>query len=368
MITPTYSGVTLNGFYRYMPTLFDELNFPPDTFERRIFINVLRRRWGMAMPYLQNPAHLAEQIGIWGEQQQDNFAMLWAAFTATYNPIHNYDRTEEETETPNITIEDSGSLNMARSGEDGYKQNGTDKIVRSGSDTNTASGTDSLNRSGSDTNTASGTDSLNRSGTDTSTLSGSDTSAKGGTDTVTASGTDTVAHSGTDKLTKDNRAYNSGTLITTGEDVSTRDLSDSTTYGKKDIITHEADEVYMYGKKDSRETSGEESTTYGRKDSRQTSGEESTTYGRKDSRETSEEESTTYGRGNTITYGRKDDHTSHNTRTETGERRRNVRAFGNIGVTTSVRMLQQELAMRREFDPYNYLADIFADEFLSHVM
>lgn len=336
MITRSYSGVTLNGFYRYDPNLFDGLLFPSGTFQRSTFISVLRRRWGEAMPYLQNPAQLSSMISVWGEEQQDNFKMLWAAFTASYNPIHNYDATEEETETPDIKIEETGNVNSSRSGEDGYQQMGEDKVTRSGTDTSSASGTDTTMRTGTDTNSQSGSDSKNM----------------GGDDTNTQSGTDTVTRTGTDTLTKDNRAYNSGALTTTGEDTSTRNLSDDTAYGRKDTRTYTSDEVTMYGRKDSRQTSDKDDTTYGRKDTREISGEDITTY----------------GRGNTITYGRKDDQASHSVRTETGERKRNLRRVGNIGVTTSAQMLQAELAMRRNFDPYTYIADLFADEFLSHVM
>lgn len=113
------------------------------------------RRCGDVAPYYQKAADFTLFGTMWFNTHSFLFAHALEVWNATYNPIENYDRHEDETIT------------------------GTKEGTRSGSDTH--SGTDTTTTSGS----SSGSDA--HSGTDTTTTSGS------------SSGSD--AHTGTDTLT-----------------------------------------------------------------------------------------------------------------------------------------------------------------------
>lgn len=94
--------MTLYGMYKYDPTLFDGVILP-DGMDKTIMVNQIIRQSGDLFPYYQVPPEVKTAIAEWFTRRKDNFAKLWQGFTAEYNPIENYDRHEDSTETPNIT-------------------------------------------------------------------------------------------------------------------------------------------------------------------------------------------------------------------------------------------------------------------------
>ena len=76
---------------------------------------------------------------------------------------------------------------------------------------------------------------------------------------------------------------------------------------------------------------------------------------------------TNYGgiQDSSVTYGRKDtDKTEYGRgHTDNGT----LRAYGNIGVTTSEQMLEQEMQLRIKYDVYLIIAQLFEDTFLCQV-
>lgn len=116
---------------------------------------------------------------------------LWALFNANYDPLYNYNMTETESETGNMTIEsaNTGTITNVLDGENSETliQTGTDTVVTDSTQTNT--GTDTVvtdsTRANTGTVTDSGTDSNNRGvyGFNSSVSVGSDT--ENGTDTNT---------------------------------------------------------------------------------------------------------------------------------------------------------------------------------------
>lgn len=181
------------------------------------------------------------------------------------------------------------------------------KITNSGKDTIQASGSDTVQASGKDTTQASGTDSNQASGTDIDTITGTDSTSRSGTDTDTKSKTayDSNAYANVEKL-----EMSKGTLET---------------FNKSDTQQH------THGKKDD--------LTYGRKDE--------TTFGRKDE--------TTFGRKDETTFGKvTEDTTGHQI---------NSNILGNIGVTTSQMMLEQELEIAPKLNIMNYMIASFKNRF-----
>ena len=137
--------MTLYGMYQYDPTLFDGVTLP-EGMDKTLMVNQIIRQSGDLFPYYQVPPQVKSAITEWFTRRKDNFAKLWQGFTADYNPIENYDRQEDSTETPNITHTLSNSGQDASTNEaDVQGYNGTDYVPNSrtkSSGTSSTNGTD----------------------------------------------------------------------------------------------------------------------------------------------------------------------------------------------------------------------------------
>ena len=137
--------MTLYGMYQYDPTLFDGVTLP-EGMDKTLMVNQIIRQSGDLFPYYQVPPQVKTAITEWFARRKDNFAKLWQGFTAEYNPIENYDRQEDSTETPNITHTLSNSGQDASTNEaDVQGYNGTDYVPNSrtkSSGTSSTNGTD----------------------------------------------------------------------------------------------------------------------------------------------------------------------------------------------------------------------------------
>ena len=137
--------MTLYGMYQYDPTLFDGVVLP-DGMDKTLMVNQIIRQSGDLFPYYQVPPEVKSAITEWFTRRKNNFAKLWQGFTAEYNPIENYDRQEDSTETPNITHTLSNSGQDASTNEaDVQGYNGTDYVPNSrtkSSSTSSTNGTD----------------------------------------------------------------------------------------------------------------------------------------------------------------------------------------------------------------------------------
>ena len=137
--------MTLYGMYQYDPTLFDGVVLP-EGMDKTLMVNQIIRQSGDLFPYYQAPPQVKTAITEWFTRRKNNFAKLWQGFTAEYNPIENYDRQEDSTETPNITHTLTNSGQDASTNEaDVQGYNGTNYVPNSrtkSSGTSSTNGTD----------------------------------------------------------------------------------------------------------------------------------------------------------------------------------------------------------------------------------
>lgn len=87
--------LTLIGMYNYDQTIFSSLVLP-DGLEEGIAINTILREKGEFPILYTNPDFLKFAIGTWSAENQMGFEHLAKVRKASYDPISNYDRTEEE--------------------------------------------------------------------------------------------------------------------------------------------------------------------------------------------------------------------------------------------------------------------------------
>ena len=96
--------VTLIGMYNFDNTIFASLSMP-DGLEAGIAVNTILREKGEFCSLYTNPDFLKFAIGTWSQENQMAFKHLAKVWQAEYDPISNYNRTEEE------TIKATGSSN-----------------------------------------------------------------------------------------------------------------------------------------------------------------------------------------------------------------------------------------------------------------
>lgn len=249
--------ITLYGMYKYMeqmhdydpasPELFDQLSFPEGIDKDTFIFNTLDRGGEFETIYA-DPNILYEKVRFWSSKWYRTFEKWIAALNVEYDPLYNYDRTEEETRTPNLTDKRTPDIERKRTANLTDERTAdlttertpdlTNERTANLTDEETPNTTKTLNGSrteerevsafdsssyqpaekltvtdnahtealtGTNTTTHTGTDTNTETGTDTTTETGTDTTTHTGTDTETETGTDTRTQTGTEKWNR--RAY-----------------------------------------------------------------------------------------------------------------------------------------------------------------
>lgn len=280
------------------------------------------RRCGDVAPYYQKAADFTLFGTMWFNTHSFLFAHALEVWNATYNPIENYDRIEDETVT--------GTREGSRSGSDTHSGTDTTTTSSSRDATDTHSGTDTTTTSGSRDVTDT------HSGTDTTTTSGS----KSGSDAHT--GTDTL----TDNVTRENEiaGFNSSTYSDANKE--TESGTHATAHGE--TITK------------SEQSSGSEALAHGHKivTEEDTTGSEALAHGHRIVTDEDTTGSEALAHGHVIT--------STGTDSEETENTRESHIHGNIGVTTAQQMIEAELNLADKFWIYDYIASAFeTDNFIT---
>lgn len=177
------------------------------------------------------------------------------------------------------------------------------------------------------------------SGNDVNRLSGQDVQAASGSDTLTNSGTDTVVESGADRLsgTRTNTQTNGGT------DTSTNSVA---AYDSNTLLAHDKSEL-VHGHTVSDSESVSNTTTYGKQDA--------TSYGHVETTAHGKTETLTHGKTETLTHGEQITHDNETTKES--------HISGNIGVTTSQQMLEQEIEVAAKLNVMQMIVNSFKERF-----
>lgn len=104
----TMQRLTLIGLYNYEQTfdrdLFSGLELP-ERYDKPTFINALLLEHGEKCVMYSDPNFFKSAINIWSKKWALELSRIYDALIAEYNPIYNYDRYEDWTETdkPDVT-------------------------------------------------------------------------------------------------------------------------------------------------------------------------------------------------------------------------------------------------------------------------
>ena len=294
-------GTTLSplGLYNWDDTIFDLMQIPAELDKPTLIDNLLAETAELEVLY-PNPVIFKNLVGVWSAKQIEIWNRLYATTQYEYNPIENYNRYETGSDSGTGRTTHSGTDTTADSTTYGGTDGRTEAIMHGGSDTNTRQ--------------------MAEGGTEGESTTGQ--MAQGGQDVVTGSDTkghwvagfDSVPSGDDDGLVKQTRDQD--------------DVSTTTAYGRT-----ESD-------------NGSKTTTFGKTESEN----DTTAYGKTEN----VTEQRTYGQ--TIQKAGNMTHGEQVATTNAGEH--NLHAHGNIGVTTTQKLIQEQ----RDVDLFN-LYDIIIEDF-----
>ena len=316
--------ITLYGMYKYMedmhtldpdaPQLFDQLSLPEDVDKDLFIYNTLDRGGEFEVIY-PDPETLHTKVHFWSLKWARTFEKWVEALAIEYDPLYNYDRTEEETRTPNLTDKRTPDLTSERTA-DLTTERTADLTDERTADLTTERTPDLENK-----RTADLTDERTADLTDeetpntTKTLNGSRTEEKD------VSAYDSSSYQPAEKLTVTDNAH---TEALTGSNTTTHTGTDTTTHTGTDTTTETG--------KDTTTETGTDTTTHTGTDTTTETGTDTTTE------------------------------TGTDTTTHTGTEKWDRRVFGNIGLTTSQMMLEDQLRIV-EWNLIDHMSDVFIREF-----
>lgn len=167
------------GIYQIAPTLFDGLSVPNGIDRENVKDNILLESENLEVLY-SNPDFLKAAITVWSTERLPIWEKLYATTQYEYNPIENYDRYEEGTNSASGTS--SGSTTASESGESSGTSSGQNESVSSNTayDSNTfadsskgtSSGTNNTSNEESRESTNSGNNEYENSGSFTTHIHG----------------------------------------------------------------------------------------------------------------------------------------------------------------------------------------------------
>lgn len=125
---PISATMSVWGLYQIRPTLFDGLSVPTGVDIENVKDNILLESASLEVLY-SNPDFLEAAIGVWSTERLPIWEKLYATTQYEYNPIENYDRHEEGTNSASGTS--SGSTTASESGESSGTSSGQNESISS---------------------------------------------------------------------------------------------------------------------------------------------------------------------------------------------------------------------------------------------
>ena len=344
------------GLYNWDQTVFDLMQIPEALDKPTLIDNLLAETAELEVLY-PNPVVFKNLVGVWSHKQIDIWNRLYATTQYEYNPIENYNRYETGSNSGTGSTTHSGTDTTTETTTHGGTDGRTEAISTGGKDT-----LDMTRREGG-TEEKTGTIEMEQGGTEAIATNkregGSET--ENTTSSVELGGQDVVA--GSDTKGHWIAGFDSQPVSTSDDGLvkQTRDQDDATTttdYGKTEDGT--GSKTTAFGKTNT----DTETTTFGKTEDTETS--ETTAFGKT---ETNKDE-TTYGRTENVqetkTYGETIDKTGGFTHGEqvatSNEGEHELHAHGNIGVTTTQKLIREQRAIEL-FNLYDIIIEDFKMRF-----
>lgn len=121
--------ITLWGFYQFTDkTLFDNIKLY-EGFDKQVLIDLIMQQSGELFPFHQQPEYLQLNIENWFNRMYDQFKRMYEAITAEYNPIENYDRIEEWSDSESASQSESESSSSSSSAHDSTSDSSSNSMT-----------------------------------------------------------------------------------------------------------------------------------------------------------------------------------------------------------------------------------------------
>lgn len=150
-------GVMLATMYNFDPSLFEGVQFPSNI-SVQDFVDTLLMQCGEMPVLYSSPPLLKSLIHVWSNVSQYTWHHLAATLTAEYNPIENYDRMEEWTDSSINNSRYTNSANNTSSGstkEQVYGYNNLNTPADNSASTSSSTSADTSDSAGNTTSTGS---------------------------------------------------------------------------------------------------------------------------------------------------------------------------------------------------------------------
>ena len=113
--------LTLYGIENYLEDeggLFTNIVLPPERYDKQILVDLIIDECGDLYPYYQVPEVLKRQIEQFFARYKEQFKRAWDALYSDYNPIENYDRIENWSDSMSSSESTSESVSAQTSSSD----------------------------------------------------------------------------------------------------------------------------------------------------------------------------------------------------------------------------------------------------------
>ena len=196
--------ITLLGFYNHYTAtgrdLFEKL-IVPDGITKNTLVDTILMNGGEYESIYGDPDFIHDAVGVWSMKWYHTMERWARAINTDYEPLYNYDRTEMETRTPNLTHTRTADLTDQRTAD--LTNERTADLTTERTDDLTHERTANL----LETNAGTITEETKRSAFDSSNYeplekkitTPENTLATTGTDTMTDTGTDTTTETGNEQ-------------------------------------------------------------------------------------------------------------------------------------------------------------------------
>lgn len=324
-----WAKITLIGAMQYCNnqglSLFDYLTLPEDLSKETLIDTIVYKASDFELMHI-NPEYMRFAIGAFSNKWAYTWEKWNEALNIDYNPLWNYDRTEESTNR--------------HTGTQGTANTGTQTRANTGTQTRANTGTQTTANSGTQTTANTGTQTIANTGTQETDL----ITAENVIDNGASTSNETNINSDHKEVVNKVSGFDSNALV--DHDSSTS--NESTTVNRDQEATSQ----------NTRNTSGSDKGL--RTDNLNELRTDNLNQQRTDNLNQLRTDNLNEQRTDNLNEQRTDNLNA--LRTDNLLDTYNLRAYGNVGVTTSQQMLEAELNIRR-WNIYEQIADMFIEEF-----
>lgn len=313
------------GMYSYDETIFNDFICPEELNKELAIDSIILECAELETKY-PHPVYFRKAVQIWSKKEAPIWKKLWDTTQFEYNPIENYDRTEEGLDTDTNSHKEHIKNETGEQSSREQETSTTENIL--GESNGTAHSTNkSVNIS---------EEMVKHDTTDTDTFNELHTTNHSGTDvTITK-------HDGKDTVNHQTAGFDSASLVSTQSDTTTYGSSQSSNMTHGEMIEDKHTGTVEHG------ASGSDTTS--------TNGSVDNTADGTDNIKTTENKTgKVAGTESVKNNSNADTETTSNDETVINH---HLRTRGNIGVTTTQEMIQQERDIV-QFDIYEHIVNSF---------